>query len=251
MKHVPAIPATPRGEAPGSARSHQKDELKSPATRKRFSLWERVQIALISRVGWVLIWLVNWTVRFRVEGWETIEEFQRRGQPVILSFWHNQIFSATYFWRFRRIVVMTSSHFDGEYIARIIHLFGYGSARGSSSRGAIRALLQLQRRLAEGRDVAFTIDGPRGPVYRVKPGPVWLSRKTQLPIVCFHIQPRKYWQLKSWDGFRIPKPFSEALVKIGQPLIPPPDGDDEAWLAIHQEEMDRLQEYCELYNWVR
>ncbi len=196
-----------------------------------------------------MIWLVNWTIRFRVEGWEAIQEYRRRGQPVILSFWHNQIFSATYFWRFRGIVVMTSSHFDGEYIARIIHLFGYGSARGSSSRGAIRALLQLQRRLAEGKDVAFTIDGPRGPVYKVKPGPVWLSRKTQLPIVCFHIQPRKYWQLKSWDGFRIPKPFSKTLVKIGRPLTPPADGDDEAWLEVHQTEMDRLREYCENYNW--
>lgn len=247
MKRVPAVPTSPPDDS--STLSAEKKEVQSLPARKEFTLWERLQIAIISRAGWLLIWLINSTVRFRVEGWETIEEANREGRPVVLSFWHNQIFSATYFWRFRGIVVMTSSHFDGEYIARIIRLFGYGTARGSSSRGAIRALLQLQRRLGEGKMVAFTIDGPRGPVYKVKPGPVWLSRKTRFPIVCFHIQPRKYWQLKSWDGFRIPKPFTRTLVKIGQPLAPPPDGDDDSWLVAHQEEMDRLRYYCENYQW--
>ncbi len=239
MKTAPARPAAaaaPAGDSPGDP-----DSSSDP---RGFTFSQRAQIFCISRIGWLLIWLIGWTIRFRVENWRAYQSVRDAGTPVILSFWHNQIFAATFFWRFRDIVVITSRHFDGEYIARVIGLFGYGTARGSSSRGAVRAVLELKRHLAEGRDVAFTIDGPRGPVYQVKPGPVWLSRKTRLPILCFHIQPERYWRLSSWDGFRIPKPFTRATVRIGEPLWVPTDGDDETWTAAYQAEMDRLREIC-------
>lgn len=195
----------------------------------------------------MLLWLIGATLRYRVEGWENFQQFKDEKKPVIYSFWHNQIFSATHFWRFRNIVVMTSRHFDGEVIARVIKKFGYDSARGSSSRGAIRALLETRHKVKQGQDAAFTSDGPRGPVYRVKPGPVWLSRQTGAPILPFHVQPKGYWSLRSWDRFQIPKPFTPVLVKIGRPLIVPSDGEEESWVRRHQEEMDRIGAYSRTY----
>lgn len=169
--------------------------------------------------------------------------------PVIFSFWHNQIFYATHFWKFRNIVVITSRNFDGEYIARVIRRFGYKTARGSSSRGAVSALIQLRQDLSAGRDIAFTIDGPRGPACQVKPGPLWLSKKTRNPILPFHIQPRHFWSLKTWDSFRIPKPFSEVLVKIGTPIFVPAEADENGLLQCYQKEMEALTRYCEGYPW--
>ncbi len=201
----------------------------------------------MSLAGWMLLRLIGATLRYRVEGWKNFKQFKEKKTPVIYSFWHNQIFCATHFWRFRNIVVISSRHFDGEVIARVIRRFGYASARGSSSRGAVRALLETKNKVKQGLDAAFTLDGPRGPAYRVKPGPVWLSRKTGAAIVPFHIQPKWFWSLNSWDRFQIPKPFSPVLVKIGQPLIVPSEEDQGSWVIRHQEEMDRIGAYSQAY----
>ncbi len=213
------------------------------------SFSDKVTLFLLSRCGWALVWLLGSLLRYRVEGWEHIEQLEKGQVPAILSFWHNQILYATHFWRFRNIAVITSPHADGDYIAYIIERFGYVAARGSSTRGSTRALLELRRHLRKGDDVAFTIDGPKGPAYQVKPGPVWLSQKTGHPIVPFHIQPKRFWQTRSWDGFRIPKPFSPALVKIGAPLAVPPGDENESWVQTYQESMDLLKVYCESYDW--
>lgn len=216
-----------------------------PAQPRTFTRWQRLQVRLASWTGEALIRLIGSTLRFRVEGMEHFETIHAQGRPAILSFWHSQIFAATYFWRNRGIVVITSQHFDGEYIARIIGRFGYGTARGSSTRGAVGALLSLRTRLRQGRDVAFTIDGPKGPREQVKPGPIWLSRKSQSPILCFHIQPRRFWEFGTWDRMRIPKPFTHLLVKIGEPIQVPEQCREDQWLAAYQAEMMRLQRYCE------
>lgn len=115
-------------------------------------------------------------------------------------------------------MVITSQNFDGEWIARIIQRFGFGTARGSSSRGAARALVRLRQDLREGRPVAFTIDGPRGPARVAQPGAVWLAGATGSPILPFHIEADRFWTMKSWDRTQIPKPFSTLVVAIGAPL---------------------------------
>jgi lysophospholipid acyltransferase (LPLAT)-like uncharacterized protein len=212
---------------------------------ERFSLKRRLLIGPISWSGWGLMHALNGTVRFRAEGMEILEAFRTRREPVILCFWHEQIFSAAYYFRRRGIVVITSQHFDGECIGRIIRRLGYGTARGSSSRGAAGAVLKLREALAQGRDVGFTVDGPRGPRRRVKPGPWFLGRKTGAPVIPFHAEASRYWRLRSWDRFRIPKPFCRTLVKIGQPLYPTRYASDEEGLAAFQAEMDRLALDCE------
>jgi hypothetical protein len=215
------------------------------------TLSQRFLLAAGSAGGWALIWSLGSLLRYRVEGWEHFDRLNRRGAPFIFSFWHNQIFCATHFWRFRRICVITSQHADGEYMARIIRRFGYIPARGSSRRGSTGALLHLKRHLATGRPVGFAADGPVGPAYRVKTGPLWLAMKSGAPILPFHIQPRRYWAGTGWDGFRVPKPYSRALVKIGEPLAVPPGESVGDWVAPYQERMDALTEYCESYPWNR
>lgn len=214
------------------------------AENKNFSLSQSIQLFGISNLGWLLIKILGPTYRYEVIGTDYFAEGPR---PAIYSFWHNQIVCAVYYYQKQRIVVLTSQHFDGEYIARVIEKFGYLSARGSSTRGAVRGLLELIDRLNDGRDVAFTIDGPKGPRYRVKPGPLFLAQKTGLPVVPFHVEPKKYWELKSWDRLRIPKPFSRIAIKLGPPFYVPDDYDEEEYMGRFQSAMDELTKECSRY----
>lgn len=214
---------------------------------RAFSWGARAAIFLLGFFGWLLVRLVGATLRCQVEGWANFDGLVQQKKRIIYCFWHNQILPATYFWRFKDIVVIASQHFDGEVIAATIKRLGYGSARGSSSRGAVAALLELKRCVEQGRDVAFTADGPRGPVYKAKPGPTWLARRTGAAILPFHIEPEAFWVFNSWDGFRIPKPFSRTLVKIGQPLTVSLKQDEEQAAAQVQEELDRIRRKCELH----
>jgi hypothetical protein len=140
-----------------------------------------------------------------------------------MAFWHGRILPACYYFRNRGIVVITSQNFDGEWIARVIESFGYGTARGSSSRGGLRALLQLKRDLFEGRPVGFTVDGPRGPARRVQPGAVWLASATGAPVVPFHLEAARHWTLRSWDRTQIPRPFTTVSIVVGKPVRVPED----------------------------
>jgi lysophospholipid acyltransferase (LPLAT)-like uncharacterized protein len=121
---------------------------------------------------------------------------------------------------------MVSRSFDGEYIARIIEKLGFVAVRGSSTRGGTSALLGLKSRLEEGSSVAFTIDGPRGPKYVAKPGPVLLSRASALPMAAFYVALSDAWVLNTWDAMMIPKPFSKALARIGAKMLVPAEADD-------------------------
>ena len=123
----------------------------------------------------------------------------RAGRQPILALWHGRILPATLYWRDRGIVVMTSQNFDGEWIARIIARFGFRAARGSTSRGGARALVQLRRELAAGQPAAFTVDGPRGPARVAQPGAVWLAGATGHPVLPFHIEADRCWTARSWD----------------------------------------------------
>jgi lysophospholipid acyltransferase (LPLAT)-like uncharacterized protein len=190
-------------------------ETKPRASEGTFTLRQRLALLLVSWMGFLAIRLIGPTLRWRVE----IEEGgpdSERIHPAIKVFWHRSVFPATWWYRKRGIAVMTSSSFDGEYIARIIEKFGFSAVRGSSSRGAVRALLGMHKVIEQEHSVAFTIDGPRGPVYVAKPGPVLLARNTGVPIYCFHIAIEKAWIFNSWDRFMVPKPFSRALLRIGR-----------------------------------
>ena len=143
-----------------------------------------------------------------------------------MAFWHGRILPATYFFRRRGIVVITSENFDGEWIAGIIERFGYGTARGSTSRGGRQALLQLTRDMAAGKPAGFTVDGPRGPARVAQPGAVWLAKATGNPVLPFHLEASRHWTLNSWDRTQIPKPFATVALAVGEPFDVPQDADD-------------------------
>src|ERR1700682_5599894 len=176
-------------------------------------------------VGYRVIAVLGRTFRWKTEGLEHLERLVASGRQPVMAFWHGRILPATYFFRRRGIVVITSENFDGEWIAGIIERFGYGTARGAPSRGARRALLQLTREMAAGKAAGFTVDGPRGPARIAQPGAVWLAKATGNPVVPFHLEADRYWTLNSWDRTQIPKPYATVAISMGEPFDVPADAD--------------------------
>jgi lysophospholipid acyltransferase (LPLAT)-like uncharacterized protein len=195
-------------------------------TSWRRSRLKRAQVAAIAWVVTRSLRVLGRTFRWRVEGLEHEAAVESSGRPPIMAFWHGRILPATYYFRDRGIVVITSQNFDGEWIARVIERFGYGTARGSTSRGSLRALLQMKRDMAGGRPTAFTVDGPRGPARTVQSGVVWLAAATGCPILPFHIEAASQWTLGSWDRTQIPRPFTNVAVAFGEPIEVPRDPDE-------------------------
>jgi lysophospholipid acyltransferase (LPLAT)-like uncharacterized protein len=223
-------------------------EIKSETapTARAFSFSERAKIWLISWAGYLLIRVIGATLRYKAfpePG--CIADSYGAGPPAIWCFWHRAVIPATYRFRNKGMAVMTSRSFDGEYIARIIQKLGFTAVRGSSSRGAVGALMGMRQQLEQGHAVVFTIDGPRGPRYIAKPGPILLAKKTGVSINCFYIAVERAWILNSWDQMMIPKPFSRALLYGSAPMYVPADATDEQMIALHQQMQETL-ERCRL-----
>jgi lysophospholipid acyltransferase (LPLAT)-like uncharacterized protein len=191
----------------------------------RNSPLKRAEVAAIAAVGVPIIAALGSSLRWRVDGASHLQ-FEGAGRRPIMAFWHGRVLTAAYYFRNRAIVVMISENFDGEWIARIIERFGYGTSRGSTSRGGQRALLQMKREMTEGKPAGFAVDGPRGPARKVQPGVVWLAKLTGNPVVPFHMEASSYWNLNSWDRTQIPRPFSTVALAVGAPIDVPADATE-------------------------
>lgn len=203
---------------------------------------DRLAIRLIDLCCYAVMRVIGSTIRFEVEGRDNYKRADS-GPPPIWTFWHEQIFLSAIYFRHRRIAVMVSKSKDGEYISRILNRFGIGTIRGSSTRGGTRALVQMKRSMDEGRAMAFTVDGPKGPCREAKPGPVYLAKLSGGQIVPYHIQARRYWTLRTWDRLQVPKPFTKALLIIGEPILVSPRADEAeigAKVAETQASLDAL-----------
>ena len=215
------------------------DKLYEFAPLDQYTFKQRV---IIRVAGFVLYWLIRVigaTLKFEVHGMQ----HHTNDEPLVYSFWHNRIPIATYFWRRRGIIVMSSQSFDSEYIARFIQRFGYGAAKGSSTRGAVAGLVQMIRAVRAGKSAAFTVDGPRGPQYEVKPGAVMLAAKSGAALLPFSISMDRCWRLRSWDQLEIPKPFARVVVVLGERIyVPENEGNDEAWRVRLQAALEALRE---------
>ena len=224
-----------------ASRPNKTPDLPSFTLGQRFLLW------LITWLGVIVIRLIAPTMKLAVS-FEDGAPPSLDTRPLILAFWHSCIFPAIYAWRNLQIRVMSSDSFDGEYTGRIIRKFGFVKVRGSSSKGAVRALLGMRREIEQNATVAFTIDGPRGPRYVAKPGPVVLARATGAPMVAFHIALENPWILNTWDKSMIPKPFSRALLRVSRKIHVPEDSGDaerERYHAELQAALDRVREFAE------
>ena len=202
---------------------------------------KRLQARLIAALGYRAVALLGATLRWKTTGLEHYDAIISSGRQPVMAFWHGRILPATYYFRGRGIVVITSENFDGEWIAGIIERFGYGTARGSTSRGGRKALLQLTRDIAAGKPAGFTIDGPRGPARVAQAGAVWLAKATGNPVLPFHLEASKHWTLNSWDRTQIPKPFATVAIAIGEPFAVSSEADERGVESARVELEQRLR----------
>lgn len=215
----------------------------SSADQPRFSLVQRLVLAIVPRLVWALIAVVSRTWRYEViapEGVAPVVYGQRPGREIY-CFWHQGVLPCTAYFRHSRAVILISRSFDGELITRILRMFGYDAVRGSSSRGAKEGLLGLHHTLERGQTAIFTADGPRGPIYQSKMGPIKLAQSTGAPIGAFHLEPEHAWVMRSWDRFVVPKPFTRIVVSWGHWTHVPADLPSEQFEPTRQQLNDRIE----------
>jgi lysophospholipid acyltransferase (LPLAT)-like uncharacterized protein len=211
----------------------------------RLSVRRRLQAATIAAVGMPVIEALGGTWRWHEQGGEHVAAVIATGRQPIYALWHGRILAGTLYLRDRGVIVITSENFDGEWIARIIRRFGYATARGSTSRGGARALVEMRREMRAGRPAAFTVDGPRGPARVAQRGAVWLASATGNPIIPFHLEASSFWTVRSWDRHQIPKPGSDVAVALGAPIeVPMRAGPEtiEAGRVALEEALGRLEQ---------
>jgi lysophospholipid acyltransferase (LPLAT)-like uncharacterized protein len=194
-------------------------------------------LAVVPRLVWTLLMVVGRTWRFEVIAEEGVTPAFHGFTPgrEIYCFWHQCVLPCAFYFRSTHATILISQSFDGELITRTLELFGFHAVRGSSSRGGREGLLGLRRVLDAGTPAIFTADGPRGPIYKSKPGPVKLAQLTGAPIGAFHLQPERCWTVRSWDRFLVPRPFSRIAVSWGRWTQVPED------LPVDELEMKRME----------
>jgi lysophospholipid acyltransferase (LPLAT)-like uncharacterized protein len=183
--------------------------------RKR--LLRAFALAVVPPVGALLIRLIYLTNKKIFHLPKNVPE-----EPVIFAFWHGDLLMQPYlYYRFRetpKANVLISDHFDGKIIAKIMVYFGLGTIHGSTRRNAAKVLIQAMRSLKEGYDIGITPDGPKGPRHEVADGIMVMAQKTGAKVIVYACVPRRYWRLKSWDRFTIPKPFGTLDFYASEPI---------------------------------
>ena len=178
-----------------------------------------LKFAIVPRLVKWLIDLITLTCRIRWHNREVLEDLIDNEQPFLISMWHNCSTIAPWAMRNRQISCIVSDSRDGEYVARLGALYGNKTVQDSSSKGSARVTRSLLKLLRNGEPIAMTPDGPRGPLYQVQTGVVWLAAAGRAPVLPLHIEASKQWVLKSWDKHRFPKPFSTIHIGIGEPTL--------------------------------
>ena len=191
----------------------------------RFTLVQRLLLAVVPRVVWALLWVLGRTWCFEVIAEEGVVPivFGEKSPAEIFCFWHQCVLPCTIYFRRSRAVILISRSFDGELVTRVLKMFGFDAVRGSSTRGGREGLLGLAHMIESGRTAIFVADGPLGPIYQAKMGPIKLAQMTGAPIGVFHLEPERAWTMRSWDRFLIPKPFTRICVSWAKGTQVPAD----------------------------
>jgi lysophospholipid acyltransferase (LPLAT)-like uncharacterized protein len=196
-----------------------------PSAKLRFT--QRVAVFLVPPLAAILIRLLGMTLRYEDLADPDVTPGHAIPGPVVFAFWHRSLLACAHRFRNLDIAILISPSFDGELIARTVELLGFRAIRGSSSRGGATGLRNMQLAYESGHRCAITADGPRGPVFVAKPGTAQLAQLVGAWVGCFYALPDRAWQLRSWDRFLIPKPFSRVLL-TWPPHIPAADVTPEA-----------------------
>ncbi len=211
----------------------------------KYSFRERMLIRIADLSFYTAIKLIGATIRWEIVGEENLRAVIADGRQPIYCLWHDRIFAGTYYLRDRGIVVITSQSLDGEYIARFLKRFGFGTVRGSSSRGGVKALVEMIRYMRRGLPMAFTVDGPRGPQYIAKTGPIFLAKKTANPLLPFSVECSGFWTVGSWDRMQIPKPFTRARFTFAEPIYVEANATDSTLESKRTELQESLEALVE------
>ena len=170
------------------------------------------------RLGVPLVRTLGRSWRIRVVNDAGVVALRRAKDPMVFALWHGDMLPLLYQHRDEGVSVLISEHRDGELIARVAVSLGFRTVRGSTSRGASRALVGLSRELEAGRDVAITPDGPRGPARSFAPGALIAAQRAGAPIIAVGVSVRKAWRLRTWDRFLIPKAFARVSIAYSDPM---------------------------------
>lgn len=190
-----------------------RDSLRAERRRARRMRW-------IVRLGVPLVRLLGWTWRIRViNGETTVDRMRRERRPIVFALWHGDMLPLLYQHRGEGVAVLISEHRDGELIARVAESLGFRTVRGSTTRGASRALVGLTRELRDGHDIAVTPDGPRGPARSFAPGALIAAQRGRAAVIAVGLAANRAWRLSSWDRFVIPKPFSRVRIAYSDPVL--------------------------------
>jgi len=227
-------------------RSNKINSVNSEASH-RFTFTQRLVLAVVPRIVWALFSLIGLTWRFEVIAEDGVTPLLSGlgAGAEIFCFWHQCVLPCTIYYRRTGATILVSQSFDGELITRILSCFGFHAVRGSSSRGAREGLLGLAQVIESGKPAIFTADGPRGPIYRTKMGPIKLAQMTGAPIGAFHLEPRHAWTIRSWDRFLVPKPFTRICVSWAKWTRVPSDLPPEQF-ATKREELNAAIERARL-----
>jgi lysophospholipid acyltransferase (LPLAT)-like uncharacterized protein len=193
----------------------------------------------------LLLAVIGMTLRFEVIAEEGVVPATPPAKGIF-CFWHRCTLPCGWYFRKFRCSILISQSFDGELIARTLGLLGYNSVRGSSSRGGAAGLLALQGVLESGLPVVFTADGPRGPIYQTKIGPVKLAQMTSEEMGSFYLLPERAWVMRSWDEFLIPKPFSRVAVSWARAVAAPAPDDSAGVLESKRQALNDALERARL-----
>jgi len=223
----------------------KETKLASVPAEPRFSLRQRIALRVVPWLARALLMVLGSTLRFE-HSWDGDPPLPPgTDQPplgAVVPFWHGCLLSAAYYFRGRDAAIMISRSFDGELITRVLQRLGFRAIRGSSTRGAVRALLGMRKQAAQGAFTIFTADGPKGPRFVAKPGPLLVARNTQQPIYCFYFAPRRAWQLNSWDRLLIPKPFTKVHLRWSKRIEVPAGTSSEGMKTFYGQVQAALED---------
>jgi lysophospholipid acyltransferase (LPLAT)-like uncharacterized protein len=182
----------------------------------------RAGVAATIMLGGGLIRALGATWRFKTVNHAPYRDLVARRESFILACWHGEMLAPIYFHRRDGLTPIVSEHRDGEIIARIIESLGFATIRGSTTRGASRALLAVIRKLESGARVAFTPDGPRGPRHVLQPGLLAAAQRAKVPIIFLGTHISRFWEFSSWDRFQLAQPFAKVTIAFSDPVFVDP-----------------------------
>jgi lysophospholipid acyltransferase (LPLAT)-like uncharacterized protein len=185
---------------------------------RKENLWEEIRLSALSFLCTAALKMLGRTVRFKVSGYERVQELTRSGSGLVIAVWHGYTFLPVYYCRRSGLWAMASLSRDGELLARALGGLGYNIIRGSTRRGGIKAALSACRKIEEGCSLAITPDGPLGPACKVQAGTVFIAKKTGCPVIPLGVAAYPGLRVPTWDKYMLPYPFARCSLFFGEPV---------------------------------